>query len=83
MEKDSSFPILIEAIQRGIDEGYFKLHPAGLPAMAMILWSSVHGLSMLELTQLKNSDLDFEAMGEVINLNTFMGLTISPPQQNS
>ncbi|MEM8860704.1 MAG: TetR/AcrR family transcriptional regulator [Chloroflexota bacterium] len=79
MDEGSSFPILISAIQRGIDEGYFKMHPAGISAMAMILWSSVHGLAMLELTQLKGSDIDFKAMGEIIGANTFMGLTVGPP----
>ena len=78
MDGDSSFPILIHAIQRGVDEGYFKMHPAGISAMAMILWSSVHGLAMLEHTQLKGSDIDFEAMSDIIGANTFMGLTLGP-----
>ncbi|MEM9777761.1 MAG: TetR/AcrR family transcriptional regulator [Chloroflexota bacterium] len=79
MDEGSSFPILMSAIQRGIDEGYFKMHPAGISAMAMILWSSVHGLAMLEHTQLKGSDIDFKVMGEIIGANTFMGLTAGPP----
>ena len=79
MEEGSSFPILISAIERGIEEGYFKPHPAGTEAMAMILWSSVHGLAMLEQTQLKGASLDFEAMGEIIGTNTFMGLAFGMP----
>lgn len=75
-EKDgSSFPILIYAIQKGIDEGYFDMHPGGIHAMAMIFWSSVHGLAMLEQTQLKGADLDFEQMGLAVLNNLFQGLT--------
>ena len=81
MDEGSSFPILINAIQRGIDEGYFKLHPAGIFSMALILWSSVHGLAMLEQTQLKGSNIDFEGMGDIIGTNTFMGLAMGSPEQ--
>ena len=81
MKGDSSFPILVNGIQRGIDEGYFKEHPAGIMAMSMIFWSGVHGLAMLEHTQLKGSDIDFDAIGEMVGQNMFLGLTmpIQPP----
>ncbi|MFT5194600.1 MAG: AcrR family transcriptional regulator [Cellvibrionaceae bacterium] len=73
MVEGSAFPILIDAIQRGIDENYFEMHPGGIQAMAMVFWSSVHGLAMLEQTQLKGADLDFEQMGFVVCNNTFQG----------
>ncbi len=75
MKGDSSFPILISGIQRGIDEGYFEEHPAGIMAMSMIFWSGVHGLAMLEHTQLKGADIDFDAIGEMVGQNMFIGLT--------
>lgn len=76
-EKDgSSFPILIYAIQKGIDEEHFKMHPSGIHSMAMIFWSAVHGLAMLEQTQLKGADLDFEQMGLAVLNNIFRGLTV-------
>ncbi|MFK7805194.1 MAG: TetR/AcrR family transcriptional regulator, partial [Anaerolineae bacterium] len=75
-EKDSSsFPTLIYAIQKGIDEGYFDMHPGGIYTMAMIFWSSVHGLAMLEQTQLKGANLDFEQMSLAVLNNVFQGLT--------
>lgn len=74
MEDGSSFPILIAAIQQGIDEAYFEIHPGGIQAMAMIFWSGVHGLAMLEQTQLKGADLDFHQMGLAVCNNIFQGL---------
>ena len=79
MEEQSSFPILVSAIQRCIDEGYFALHPAGLYAMTMIFWTSVHGLAMLELTQLKDSGMDFEAINAIIGQTIFLGLISQNP----
>ena len=63
MVEGSSFPILIGLIKRGLDEEVFKMHPGGIPAMALIFWSAVHGLAMLENTQLKGAQIDFEQMG--------------------
>ena len=74
MEEGSSFPILIDAIQQGIDEGYLEMHSGGIQAMAMIFWSGVHGLAMLEQTQLKGADLDFHQMGLAVCNNIFQGL---------
>lgn len=56
----SSFPILLQAIQRGIDGGVFKTRPGfGLYEMAYAAWAFVHGIAMLRLTYLGEFDLDF------------------------
>ena len=82
MDEQSSFPILVSAIQKCIDEGIFALHPAGLYAMTLIFWTSVHGLAMLELTQLKDSGIDFDAINEIIGQTLFMGLISQNPEFN-
>lgn len=46
----SSFRVLLQAIQRGIDSGVFKPRPGfGLYEMAFASWSMVHGISMLRI----------------------------------
>ena len=58
----SSFPVLLQAIQRGIDAGVFKARPGyGLYEMAYAAWSLVHGISMLRITYLGEFHLDFTA----------------------
>lgn len=74
LEEGSSFPILIRAIERGIAEDYFEMVSGGIPTMALIFWSSVHGLAMLEQTQLKGSNLDFEQISLAVLNNLFQGL---------
>ena len=61
MVEGSSFPILLNAIQRGIETGSLHARPDfGLYEMAYSAWAVVHGISMLRLTYLENYALDFE-----------------------
>jgi AcrR family transcriptional regulator len=60
-EEESSFSILLAAIQRGLDEGLFKRRVGyDLLEMAYTAWSVVHGISMLRLTYLTSSPVDFD-----------------------
>lgn len=46
----SSYRVLLEAIQRGIDSGVFQQREGfGLHEMAFAAWSMVHGISMLRI----------------------------------
>lgn len=46
----SSYGVLLDAIQRGIDLGVFRPRPDfGLNEMAFAAWSMVHGVSMLRI----------------------------------
>jgi AcrR family transcriptional regulator len=60
LSQDSSFLILLQAIQRGIDAGVFRTRPGfGLHEMAYAAWSLVHGIAMLRITYLEEFKLDF------------------------
>jgi AcrR family transcriptional regulator len=62
LSEGSSFPILLQAIQRGIDARVFKTRAGfGLHEMAYAAWSLVHGISMLRITYLGEFPLDFTA----------------------
>lgn len=61
MGEHSSFPILLNAIRRGIEEGLFVPRPGfDLMEMAFATWSLVHGAAMLRTTMLHNVPLDWE-----------------------
>jgi AcrR family transcriptional regulator len=50
LSESSSYRVLLEAIQRGIESGTFKARPSfGLHEMAFAAWSMVHGISMLRI----------------------------------
>lgn len=71
----SSFTHLLYGVQKGIDEGFLKVQPGvGLDEMALVFWSSVHGLAMLQLTQLKDSGMDFNHLQTILGMNTMKGL---------
>ena len=58
--EDSSFGVLLQAIQRGIDEGIFQTRPGyGTLEMAHTAWSMVHGMAMLRIGHLRNFPMDF------------------------
>jgi AcrR family transcriptional regulator len=62
LEGDSSFHILLVAIQRGIEEGVFVTRSGfDLMEMAYTAWATVHGIAMLRLTSLRGYPMDFEA----------------------
>lgn len=62
LEADSSsFAILLNGIQRGIDEGVFiTTVEAGLAEMAYTAWSIVHGIALLRISHLPDDAMDFE-----------------------
>jgi AcrR family transcriptional regulator len=54
----STFDILLQAIQRGVEEGIFKTREKfGALSMAYAAWSFVHGMAMLRITFLSNPDI--------------------------
>jgi len=64
-EDESSFPILLRAIERGIESGLFKTRPDydyGLLELAYTAWSVVHGIAMLRVAYLQHYQLDYAAM---------------------
>jgi AcrR family transcriptional regulator len=59
--EDSAYGVLLQAMQRGIDEGAFCVRPGfGRDEMAYAAWSLVHGIAMLRVTALSEyaGDLD-------------------------
>ncbi len=62
-DEDSSFGVLLRAIQRGIDEGVFHTAPGyGTLEMAHTAWSLVHGMATLRIGTLRDLPLDFAAI---------------------
>jgi AcrR family transcriptional regulator len=58
---ESSFPILLHAIQRGLDEGIFMGGPDyGVLEMAYTAWATVHGIAMLRSTYGRDLPLDYK-----------------------
>ena len=58
----SAYGILVQAIQRGIDEGAFPVRPGfGLDEMAYAAWTLVHGIAMLRTTALRHYPADLDA----------------------
>lgn len=63
-QEGSSFPLLLRAIQRGVDEGAFKTKPGyGVFEMAFTTWAMVHGIAMLRIGHLRNYPGDIDEMG--------------------
>ena len=57
---ESSFPILLHAIQRGMDEGVFVgAEGYGVLEMAYTAWATVHGIAMLRSTYGRNLPLNY------------------------
>jgi AcrR family transcriptional regulator len=57
---ESSFPILLHAIQRGMDEGVFIGGEGyGVLEMAYTAWATVHGIAMLRSTYGRNLPLNY------------------------
>jgi AcrR family transcriptional regulator len=56
----SSFPLLLGAIQRGVDAGLFVSRSGyGVLEMALTAWAMVHGLAMLRIGHLRHFPGDF------------------------
>lgn len=57
----SSFPILMQGVERGLAEGSIQGAPGyGLPEIAYSLWAFVHGIAMLRITNLRDYDVPFD-----------------------
>jgi hypothetical protein len=62
LQGDSSFTILLRAIRRGTNEGFFRARPGfGWMEMAYAAWATVHGIAMLRVTSLRGYPMDFES----------------------
>jgi AcrR family transcriptional regulator len=71
-QAESSFTILLTAVQRGLDEGLFQRRAGyDLMEMAYTAWAMVHGISMLRLTYLTNQPVDF-AVADDASLRTLI-----------
>ncbi len=59
----SSFTVLVQAIERGVEEGILHVQPSmGVQEMALAAWATVHGIAMLRVTHLKTVPLDFDTL---------------------
>lgn len=63
VSESSSYPVLLQAIQKGIEAGVFKPREGfGLQEMAYAAWAMVHGIAMLRTTFLKGFPIPFESV---------------------
>ena len=61
LDPDDSFFILLRAIENGIDEGLIPQRDDYTAVdIAYGLWATVHGMAMLQITQLKAIEYDFK-----------------------
>jgi AcrR family transcriptional regulator len=71
----SAYGILLRAIERGIEEGIFRVRPGfGLDEMAYAAWGVVHGAAMLRVTALRHAPLDLDASDDQVLHNFMRGL---------
>lgn len=71
-QEESSFTILLTAVQRALDEGLFQRRVGyDLMEMAYTAWAMVHGISMLRLTYLTDQPVDF-AVADDASLQTLI-----------
>ncbi len=74
-QEGSAYGILVQAVQRGIDEGVFRVRPGfGLDEMAYAAWTVVHGMAMLRITALRHYPADLAAYDHQVLLNFLRGL---------
>lgn len=74
-QEGSAYGILVQAIQRGINEGTFRTRPGfGLDEMAYAAWTLVHGIAMLRTTALRHYPVDLAASDHQVLLNFMRGL---------
>ena len=61
--ESSSYPVLLHAIQKGVEAGVFNPRQGfGIQEMAYAAWAMVHGIAMLRITYLKGSPIPFETV---------------------
>lgn len=60
-DEDSSFPLLLQGVQRAVDTGVVHfLTGLGLMETAYAFWAVVHGAAMLRVTHLSQLPMDFD-----------------------
>jgi AcrR family transcriptional regulator len=71
----SSFGILVQTIQRGLEEGVFHARPGfGLMEMVYASWATVHGIAMLRAAGLSDYPVDLEQADVAVLRNLSRGL---------
>jgi AcrR family transcriptional regulator len=74
-QEGSAYAILLRVIQRGIDEGVFRVRPGfGLDEMAYAAWTLVHGIAMLRITALRPYPGDLDSTDDQTLANFTRGL---------
>jgi AcrR family transcriptional regulator len=74
-QEGSAYAILVQAIQRGIDEYAFRVRPGfDRDEMAYAAWTLVHGVAMLRITALRGFPTDLNARDHQALLNFMRGL---------
>ena len=59
---EDSFTILVNAVQRGLDEGHFAAgDDYGIFEIAYSLWAMAHGMAMLQVNYMRDFNFDFAA----------------------
>jgi len=67
LSKQPSFNILLQAVQRGVDEGAFQPQAElGIFEMAYASWSLVHGIAMLRVAMLKEMALGYASVDRAV-----------------
>ncbi len=73
---DDTYRLLLDAVQAGIDAGVIATGESyGLAEIALGLWATAHGLAMLQMSNLRNVEYDFEAANRAILDKLIRGLT--------
>ncbi len=63
LKEGSSYPILLQAIRRGLEAGVFKPREGfSLQEMAYAAWALVRGIFMLRITYLRSFPVPFETV---------------------
>ena len=76
LEFDDTYRLLLDAVQAGIDAGAIATGESyGLAEIALGLWAAAHGLAMLQLTNLRHVEYDFETADRAILEKLVRGLT--------
>jgi AcrR family transcriptional regulator len=75
-DDSSSFPLLLRAVQRGIDAEIYKTRPGfGLLEIAYGCWSLVHGLASLRIAHQSRFPVDYEQTERQILTQFGLGLS--------
>jgi AcrR family transcriptional regulator len=71
----SSFGMLVQTVQLGLDEGVFHARPGfGLMEMVYAAWATVHGIAMLRAAGLSDYPADLEQADVAVLRNLVRGL---------